>query len=97
MLVFDIARGILRDQRMRRNTMFFLLVAAMVMLFVGWIILDRWLVARPKVFAMFWLVCGWLTLTAMLLALYDMLALRVKAREERRRLRKRILDDDELN
>lgn len=95
MLIFEIARGILRDQAMRRNAMFVLLVAAMGMLFLGWIVFDGWLMARPKVFALFWLVCLWLTCTAMLLAVYDMLALRMKSRRERRHLKRNIFDDDD--
>ena len=42
---------------------------------------------RPGWFIFFWLICAWLTITAMLLALFDLLMLRAGARKERRALR----------
>jgi hypothetical protein len=43
-------------------------------------------------FILYWGICAWLTLGAMLLALLDLLLLRAAARRERRRLEKEIID-----
>ena len=41
---------------------------------------------HPGWFISFWLICAWLTITAMLLALFDLLMLRADARRARREL-----------
>jgi hypothetical protein len=43
--------------------------------------------AHPVWFIFYWLVCGWLTITAMLLALFDLLVVRAQARKAQRLLR----------
>ena len=45
-------------------------------------------------FAFYWLAVGWLTMVAALLAIYDLLMLRVQHRLVRRELRQRILGED---
>jgi hypothetical protein len=80
-----ITRGILLDPRVRRWAMFVLLMVALVMLFAGNTFLAGNL-SIPWVFVIFWGICGWLTFTALMLALWDLLLLRVEARKERRRL-----------
>ncbi len=83
------ARGILRDQSARRWTMFALLVAAMAMLFLGSTFLREFLNPREHavLFIIYWLSCAWLTLTALLLAIFDVLLVRAAARAARRALR----------
>lgn len=83
------ARGLVRDQNTRRKAMFVVLVAALVMLFSGSTFLYSTLNwhDHPFVFILFWFVCGWLTVTAMLLAVFDMLMLRAEARRAARNLR----------
>ncbi len=82
------ARGLLRDQTMRRKAMFWTVIVAVVMLFLGATFLAPWL--NPKVhagwFMLYWAACAWLTVTVVLLAIFDLLMVRVQARDEKRRL-----------
>jgi type VI protein secretion system component VasK len=78
-------RGILLDPRVRRWAMFVLLLAAMVMLFAGTTFLAGDL-TMPWGFIIYWGICAWLTFAALMLALWDMLMIRIEARRERRRL-----------
>ena len=82
-------RGVIRDQTARRKTMFVLLVVALVLLFAGSTLLRSILNPRahPVWFIFYWLVCGLLTVTAMLLALFDLLVVRAQARKAERLLR----------
>ncbi len=86
-----VTRGILLDPRVRRWAMFVLLLGALVMIFAGTTFLADTL-ANPWHFIIYWGVCAWLTLAALLLALWDLLLVRAAARRERRRLEKQILD-----
>lgn len=95
-----LTKGIIRDQRMRRSMMFWIMLVAMVLLFLGsWLLSDQWGREHPWLYLTFWLVCAWLTLTGVLLALLDILALRAAQRAARRVLEKQMLDlnrkDDE--
>ena len=83
-------QGIIRDRGARRKIMAFVLGAALVMMAVGLTTLAPWLEPHehPGRFLIFWFVCGWWTLTAFLLAIADLLLLRV----ERKRTRKEIED-----
>ncbi len=80
-------RGIIRDQAMRRRAIFALLVVTMLLLFAGVTLLETTLRAHPVWFLLFWLGVGWLTLAVMLLALFDLLAVRALARKAKRNLR----------
>jgi hypothetical protein len=60
------------------------------MLFAGSTFLSESL--TPWGFIVYWGVCGWLTLAALLLALWDLLLVRAAARRERRKLEKKILE-----
>ena len=86
--VVHATRGVIRDQTARRKTMFVLLVVALVFLFAGSTLLHSILNPRahPVWFIFYWLVCGWLTATAMLLALFDLLVVRAQARKAERLL-----------
>ncbi len=83
------ARGLIRDQRTRRVTMGALLGAAVLMIIVGSKLLDEWFAERGHLlwFMLFWAACGWLTITALLLAVFDILILRVQARSARKAFR----------
>jgi hypothetical protein len=89
------ARGLIRDQTMRRKTMFVVLIAALVMLFTGSTFLQGLLSPHdhPFWFATYWLACGWLTFAAMLLALLDLLKVRIEARKVRKALRAQVAAD----
>jgi hypothetical protein len=86
------ARGVIRDQSTRRRVMFITLVIAMLMLFSGTTFLQPLLTPRehPGWFLLFWLACAWLTLTAILLALFDLLMLRAQDRAARKILSEKL-------
>ncbi len=83
------ARGIVRDQTTRRKAMFWAVIVAVVMLFGGATFLAPWLdpKIRPGWFMLYWLACGWVTVTVLLLALFDLLLVRGQQRAERRGLK----------
>lgn len=69
--------------------MLLLLVAALLLLFAGATFLEAPLNPRehPLGFILFWVACGWLTLTALLLAVFDMLMLKLEGRRTQSVLR----------
>ena len=75
--------------------MFWLLAGALGCVLVGEVLFAGWLRARPLLFAGFWLACALMTLLAVLLAVFDLLLVRVTARVARRELRRRYGIDDE--
>ena len=80
---------------MRRKTMFVLLVVALVLLFSGSTFLQSMLDPHehPVRVVLFWLACIWLTFTALLLALFDLLMMRAEARKAERNLREKVVPD----
>ncbi len=85
-LIIQISKGLIREQHARRQIMFYSVLAALVLLFAGATFLDGWLRERPWLFLVYWGACAWVTLLAVLLAFFDMLVVRARARGERRRL-----------
>ncbi len=85
-------RGLLRDQTMRRRAIFWTVIAALVMLFCGATFLAPVLdpKTRPGWFLFYWLTCAWVTVTVVLLAIFDVLLVRVQARDEKRALGRKI-------
>jgi len=75
---------LLRDQNTRRKTMFIVVVAALLLLFAGSTFLAPLLDAhlRPGWFIFYWLVCAWVTVTAALLAVFDLLIVRAERPEK---------------
>jgi heme/copper-type cytochrome/quinol oxidase subunit 2 len=69
--------------------MFITVLVAMLMLFAGSTFLEPWLAPRehPVWFILFWLACAWFTLTALGLALLDLLMVRARSRAAKRELR----------
>jgi hypothetical protein len=92
-------RGVIRDQNVRRKTMFVLLVIALVLLFSGSTFLAAVISPRehPGWFIFFWFICGWLTLTAMLLAIFDLLMVKLEGRKAERSLRERFSETESRN
>ncbi|HWB59759.1 MAG TPA: hypothetical protein VG733_09710 [Chthoniobacteraceae bacterium] len=86
-IIIQTTKGIIRDQQVRRAAMFILVLGAMVMLAAGVTFLNAWLLNNRWLFLLYWLVCMWLTLTSILLAIFDLLTVRLLLRRERRRLR----------
>jgi hypothetical protein len=92
-LVFQVSTGIARDQRRRRQIMAALLAAALALLGLGVFPLWNAFAAHPLFFALYWLLCGWLTICVLLLAIYDLLMVIRAGREEREAARRRIFQD----
>src|SRR5947207_4218459 len=90
--VVHATRGVIRDQRTRRKAMVVLLALALLLLILGGTVLAPLLNPREHLLAalIFWLTCIWLTLTATLLAVFDLLAMRLIARRTERALREQL-------
>lgn len=88
-------RGVIRDQKTRRKMMVILLAAALLLLIFGGTLLTPLLNPREHLIGalVFWLACIWLTLTAMLLAIFDLLAMRLEAKRAERALREQLKSD----
>lgn len=82
-------KGLLRDQRSRRVIMAFSVGVTLVLLLCGLTVLRAWLDPHehPWRFILYWLLCGWQTLLALLLALLDILMVQAQARAARKALR----------
>ncbi len=96
--VIQASKGLIRHPRARRLVMFYSVLAALVMLFVGTVF--QWPPPRehPLLFLAYWAVCAWITLLAVLLALYDLMKVRADAQRLRRELAEEHLEkkaDDE--
>lgn len=85
-----IARGVLADSRWRRRSMGGIVLAAAAMLMLGATFWDDWLAARPFVFLLYWLAVAWLTVTALLMAVLDILLVRRAGRVATNRLREQL-------
>ena len=82
-----LTKGILRDTRLRRNLMLWLMLAAMGMLFLGWVLIPtEWAHRHYVMYFAYWAVCLWLTIAGMLLAVFDMLIIRAAGQAMRRRI-----------
>ncbi len=96
-LIIPITRGLIRNQRARRMIMFYDVIFALLMLFAGSSVLRNWLRANPYIFIGYWAGCAWLTLLAVLLALFDLVAVRATWRKEKRRLEAEYFDEPKEN
>jgi hypothetical protein len=88
-------RGVIRDQRTRRKAMVVLLALAVLMLLAGFTVFQSMMNPRehPWFVISFWIACVWLTFTAMLLAIFDLLVVRQEARRAQRALREKLEAD----
>ncbi|CAN5402578.1 hypothetical protein BH09VER1_BH09VER1_09280 [soil metagenome] len=84
--ILALVRVLALDQGARRGAIFSLTLVSLGMLFLGATVFEPYLAVHVWMFLGYWLVCAWLTLTFMLLALYDMLVLIVAGRKLRRDL-----------
>ena len=75
--------------------MVFCLGVAVGMLLAGFTVLQSALNPRehPWFVILFWVACVWLTLTASLLAIFDLLIIRAEARKARRALQENLKAD----
>ncbi len=83
-----VTRGLLRSTEIRRWAMFVVVLAALLMVFLGATFLEGALMSRPAFFVTYWLICAGLTLLSILLAAYDLLLMRAAERALRAKLRK---------
>ena len=76
-----------------------LLFVALALVIGGMIGLQSWLEPREHAlrFIVFWFVCAWITLTALLLALLDLLVIRAQARQARKALRPDVAERSDVN
>jgi membrane protein implicated in regulation of membrane protease activity len=91
--IWSISRAVASDQHFRRKAMLAVLSCALAQVFIGAVFLWDFFDRQPLVFAVYWLACGWLVLTAVFLAIYDMLCVLRTARVARRSEQKRIFTD----
>jgi hypothetical protein len=89
--IYLLSKGMVRDQTMRRNVMMWLVMSAVGVLFIGAVFLDGFLREHIILFALYWLACAWLTLCAVLLAIFDILVQFAKGRASRKALTKDVL------
>lgn len=72
--------------------MFYLMIAALVMLFAGSVFIpDAWARNNPWLFIFYWLACAWLTLAGLLLAAFDILLISAASRIRKRKLEEELL------
>ena len=90
-------RGVVRDQATRRKAMLVVISLALLMLIAGSTFLQGALNPREHAvrFILYWLACAWLTVTALLLALFDALITRAKERAARKTLQQAIERENE--
>ena len=92
----QVARGLIRNQGTRRKVMGVALVITITLVVLGSTVLRDPLNPREHVgfFILFWLACAWLTLTVILLAVFDVLMVRAEARATRKAFRDGITAND---
>ena len=75
--------------------MFVLVLLALILLFAGSTFLQPALNPHehPVWFILYWLICGWFALTAILLTIYDILMIRLEVRRARHRLKDALKTD----
>ncbi len=90
-----LTRAFVRDSRMRRTLMFYIALAASLMVFIGSVLLDAWLRSHPLLFVGYWAVCAWFTLAAALLAVFDLLVVRASARAAQREIQRNLIPNED--
>ena len=77
---------------MRRKAMFIAVVAALVLMICGSTLLAPIIDPHEHVlwFISYWFACAWVTILALLLALFDLLLVRRDGRIERENLRRQV-------
>jgi hypothetical protein len=84
--VIQVSKGLIRHQRARRLVMFYSVLLALVLLFIGAVFHWPAPHEHPLLFLAYWAVCAWITFLAVLLALYDLVKVRAEAQRLRREL-----------
>lgn len=87
------ARAIAGNQTSRRRALFHLTLGACLAVFAGAVVVGRFLEQHPWLFVFYWLGVAWLTLTIVLVAVYDALAVLADGRRARRDLERRLAQE----
>ncbi|MCB1066219.1 MAG: hypothetical protein KDN20_25275 [Verrucomicrobiae bacterium] len=87
---------VVRNQRLRRNALFGLTLLTLLLVFGGAVILGDGLMKKPVAFVIFWGICFLLVGLVLLLALYDLLAVRKEHRQRLRELDRKVAEAAEL-
>jgi hypothetical protein len=87
---------VVRNQRLRRNALFGLTLLTLLLVFGGSVILGDGLMKKPMAFMIFWGLCFLLVCLVLLLALYDLLAVRREHRQRLRELDRQVVEAAEL-
>jgi hypothetical protein len=97
--VIHATRGVVRDQRTRRRVMVIVVIAALLLMASGATVLQGPLNPheRPGWFIFFWLICAWLTITAILIAVFDLLIVTSSARKAERAMRDQVERESSLH
>jgi len=74
--------------------MFYTTLGSVLLLFVGFAMLDRTLREHPYWFVVWWGLCAWLMVSSLLLAIFDILMIRSAARKARRELARKVLTQE---
>lgn len=83
---------VLRNRRLRRNALFGLTLLTLILVFGGTVFLGDGLMQKPFAFLAFWGICFLLVGFVLLLALYDLLAIRKEHRKRVSELEKQLSD-----
>lgn len=75
--------------------MFYTALGAVLMVFVGAVLIEARLRAHPLLFLGYWGVCAWFTLAAALLAIFDLLVVRAAGRAMQRKLERELTPPDD--
>ena len=89
------ARGLLRDRRLRRKTMFAAVAVALLLMVCGSSFLQSILDPHehPAWFILYWFACAWVTVLALLLGIFDLLLTRRDGRAQQENLQGRFSGD----
>ena len=96
-VAFAMARSIAGDQSARRRALFRMTLGACVALFLGATLFSPYLEQHRWLFVFYWLGVAWLTLTIVLVAVYDVLAVLAEGRRARRELERRLTEEQNLS
>jgi hypothetical protein len=91
------ARSIASDQAARRRALFRMTLTACAALFLGATLFGFHLEQHKWLFIFYWLGVAWLTLTIVLVAVYDVLAVLADGRRARRELERSFTEKQNLS
>lgn len=86
------ARGLIREPKVRRKMMIGAVLVAALLAVFGATFLKEFLNPRehPFWFIAYWLACAWMTILAILLAIFDLLLARAQVRGLKREMREEL-------